>query len=118
MPPSLHAGALQPLEQWPSEHRDAWCAWLRRYSARVAADGRPTEERRAEGTVTNPTYGLRDSMALEAYEAAAKGDYSVVRELHAVLLRPYEDQGEEVDERWAQKTPQWARKRLGVEFMS
>ena len=53
------------------------------------------------------------------------------------MLRPYEDQGVQVDERWAkliaadclphcmqvderwaQKTPQWARKRLGVEFMS
>ena len=98
----MHAGALQPLEQWPSEHRDAWRAWLRRYSARVAADGRPTEERRAEMTQANPKYILRNSMALEAYEAAAKGDYSVVRELHAVLLRPYEDQGVQVDERWAQ----------------
>ena len=53
-------------------------------------------------TQANPKYILRNSMALEAYEAAAKGDYSVVRELHAVLLRPYEDQGVQVDKRWAQ----------------
>ena len=68
----------------------------------MAADGRTTEERWAEMRQANPKYILRNSMALEAYEAAAKGDYSVVRELHAVLLRPYEDQGVQVDKRWAQ----------------
>ena len=38
-------------------------------------------------------------MAKEAYDAAEGGDFSVVRELHSLLLRPYEDQGA-AHERW------------------
>ena len=54
-------------------------------------------------------------MAKEAYDAAERGDFSVVRELHALLSRPYEDQGA-AQERWARPTPQWGK--AGLTFMS
>ena len=53
-----------------------------------------------------------------AYEGAARGDPSVARELHAVLAKPYDEQGAAEEERWAQPTPRWARDRPGLHVMS
>ena len=63
-------------------------------------------------------YILRNTMAAEAYEGASRGDFSLVREVHALLGRPYDEQGEEADERWAQPTPRWARGQAGLAYMS
>ena len=114
--------------------------------------------------LANPRYILRNWMAAEAYEAAERGDFGPVREVHKLLCNPYEEQvtragleqtydaapiqptrpesthpptqppthlhnprppicpsteqAGSVDERWAQPTPQWARERPGVAFMS
>ena len=66
----------------------------------------------------NPKYILRNWMAAEAYEAASRGDFDVLKELHELLQRPYDEQGSEADARWAQVTPQWARDRAGLAWMS
>jgi len=89
-----------------------------RYCARVALEGRPPAERRAEMERANPKYILRNTMALEAYEAAARGDYSVAEEVRRLLCRPYDEQGSEADARWATPTPQWARTMPGLHTMS
>ena len=68
--------------------------------------------------LANPKYILRNWMAAEAHEAASRGDFTVVNDLHKVLCNPYEDQGAEANERWAQTTPVWARERAGLAFMS
>ena len=59
-----------------------------------------------------------DWMAAQAYDAAALGDFSVVRELQEVLSRPYDEQGAEVDSRWAQVTPVEARDKMGLTYMT
>ena len=40
----------------------------------------------------NPKYILRNWMAAEAYEAAERGDFGPVREVHQLLCNPYEEQ--------------------------
>lgn len=57
-------------------------------------------------------------MAAEAYEAANRGDFTIVNDLQALLRKPYEEQGDEADARYAAVTPQWARERAGLAFMS
>ena len=57
-------------------------------------------------------------MAAQAYDAAALGDFSVVRELQEVLSKPYDEQGAEVDSRWAQVTPVEARDKMGLTYMT
>ena len=46
------------------------------------------------------------------------GDYSKLRELLAILSKPYEEQTEEITKEWYMKTPPWAKKLPGVSFMS
>ena len=114
----LRGAALEDPSGWPSEHTEAWASWAAKYYARVASDARPAAERAEEMALANPKYILRNWMAAEAHEAASRGDFSIVRELHALLRKPYEDQGDEANERWAQTTPVWARERAGLAFMS
>ena len=110
--------ALEPVEGWPEEHRTEWIGWAKRYGKRVATEALPSDDRAEMMRLANPKFILRNSMAVEAYEAAARGDYTVVRELHRVLSKPYDEQGDEEEERWAQLTPQWARGRPGITYMS
>ena len=92
---SLVAGgaALQDTREWAAEQRAEWAAWARQYWARVRKEQMEAGERVASMKLANPKYILRNWMAAEAYEAAALGDYSTIRELQRVLSRPYDDQG-------------------------
>ena len=113
----LQPAALDSVESWPKRHVEAWEDWTARYWRRVAVEARGSE-RREEMARANPKFIMRNWMAKLAYEAAAEGDYSLVRELQAVLSEPYEEQGDEVTAKWAQTTPTWAREAAGLAFMS
>lgn len=102
------------------------------------SEGEDSEAVRQGMNRVNPKYVLRNWMATLAYEKydstlprshssciltlttysfylkilfdrAQEGDYSVIEELHELLLRPYEEQSPELAARWYQKTPSWAR---------
>ena len=113
----LQPAALDGLDTWPAAHVREWEAWALRYWSLVRAEARGPQ--RTQGmAATNPKYILRNWMAAEAYEAAEKGDYSVVRELQAVLGTPYAEQDAATEARWAQVTPRWARQKAGLAFMT
>lgn len=114
----LQPAALQGVYDWPVDHQGAWRDWFRRYWQKVDNEGRPFADRIACMKAANPKFILRNWMAAEAYEAAASGNYDVVRELHDLLSRPYDEQEGEADARWSGVTPQWARERPGIAFMS
>lgn len=86
---------------------DLWAAWMRRYRERVAADsGMSDAERVKVMNGTNPVFILRNYMAQEAIDAANKGDFSLVNDLHDLLCNPYETN--EKFERYTQEPPAWA----------
>ncbi len=82
-------------------------AWSERYLNRVANEGRSAGERRAQMLAANPRYILRNYLAQQAIEAAEQGDYDPVRELHAVLSRPFDEQPGK--ERFAERPPEWGK---------
>ena len=90
--------------QWPADHLAEWTAWAERYTARLDKEARPAAERRAEMELANPKYILRNWMAAEAYEAAERGDFGPVREVHKLLCNPYEDSADEMDAKARNKT--------------
>ncbi len=91
-------------------------AWLRRWIARVQADGTPDELRRARMHATNPKYVLRNYLAQQAIDAAEQGDFASLHTLMAVLQRPYDEQPEH--DALATKRPEWARHRVGCSMLS
>ncbi|UUQ67139.1 YdiU family protein [Pseudomonas fuscovaginae UPB0736] len=83
-------------------------AWAEHYTARVAREPDQDEARRTTRMhAVNPLYILRNYLAQRAIEAAEKGDYAEVRQLHAVLSRPFEEQpGMEA---YAERPPEWGK---------
>jgi len=55
---------------------------------------------------------------LNYFNRAEDGDYSVVHEIARVLENPYDEQSDEINNKWFQKTPQWATDMPGCTFMS
>lgn len=82
-------------------------AWAAEYCARVAREGGSAEERRARMHAVNPRYSLRNYLAQQVIEAAEAGDFAPLRELHAVLGRPFEEQPGK--ERYTERPPEWGR---------
>ncbi len=66
--------------------------------------------------LTNPLYVPRNYLAQLAIDDAEKGEYEFLNQWMAVLQNPYtEQQGQE---RFAEKRPDWARRRTGCSMLS
>ena len=89
--------------------------WGQAYRERAARKGDDQNARRARMHAVNPLYLLRNYLAQQAIEAAERGDYGPVRELHAVLSRPFEEQPGM--QRYTERPPEWG-KRLEISCSS
>jgi uncharacterized protein YdiU (UPF0061 family) len=110
---------LEPLNPAFYEERathDRLVAWLRRYAARVAAQGEPAEARRSRMNAVNPKYVFRNYLAQQAIDALEAGDASVLERLTAVLQRPYDEQPAFAE--YAARRPEWARHKAGCSALS
>lgn len=88
--------------------REAFDQWGQALLARLARE--PAEApayRRQRMHSVNPLYLLRNYLAQQAIEAAEQGDYGLVRQLHTVLTRPFDEQPGQ--ERFAQRAPDWGK---------
>ena len=85
----------------------AFDAWAESYCARVASEGGSQDERRTRMHAANPLYVLRNYLAQHAIEAAERGEYAPVRELHAVLSQPFDEQSGM--KRYAERPPAWGK---------
>ena len=65
----------------------------------------------------SPKYVPREWMLIDAYEAANKGDHSLVEELYRVFEKPFDEQPE-FEAKYYKKAPQAAFSRGGCAFMS
>lgn len=81
--------------------------WATTYRQRTETEGGSQAERKARMHRANPRYVLRNYLAQNAIDAAERGDYAPVRELHAVLSRPFDEQAG--FERYAERPPEWGK---------
>jgi uncharacterized protein YdiU (UPF0061 family) len=64
----------------------------------------------------NPKYVFRNYLAVQAIDALAQGDASLLERLMHVLQRPYDEQPQH--DELAQRRPEWARERPGASALS
>jgi len=111
---------LQPSFYRPEQLTEDYLAnltgWLRQYQLRIRQEARPDERRRQQMDAANPKYVLRNYLAQSAIDQAEQGDFGMVKELLAVLRRPYDEQPGR--EKYAEKRPDWARRRAGCSMLS
>jgi len=104
-PDKLADGHLQQMAVWLRELIQAW-----------RASGQKEVERMGAMNLSNPKYVLRNYLAQQAIDLAEGGNYSMIRDLQAVLKRPYDEQPDKED--YASKRPDWARNRAGCSMLS
>lgn len=88
----------------PKELLEKWEAWLDLWRSALSNELELTaiSEKMKQ---TNPKYTWREWFIVPAYREAEKGNYTLIRELQAVLNRPYDEQTKEVEEKYYQLRP-------------
>jgi len=108
--------AFYKPEEIENEHKEYWLNWFENYIERIQDETLNDAERQEKMNLVNPKYVLRNYMAQLAIDAADKGDYSLIEELHQLLKEPYAEQ--KTLERWYAKRPEWARHKIGCSMLS
>lgn len=100
--------AAEPLyETEPERMEKLWSDWLSKWKSLLGNSdpSRSLEEVSRQMKSVNPKYTLREWLVAPAYQQAAAGDYSLVRELQTVITQPYGEQSDEVEEKYYRIKP-------------
>ncbi|MEM7647855.1 MAG: protein adenylyltransferase SelO family protein [Cyanobacteria bacterium P01_A01_bin.70] len=81
------------------QFEDQWQSWLKSWRDLVIKEDNLAEIS-TKMKQTNPKYAWREWLIVPAYQQAMKGDYTLVKELQAVLSYPYDEQSQEVEDKY------------------
>lgn len=96
-----------------SRWRDWHANWLQQLNS-----SRSKKDISSQMKQLNPKYCLREWLLAPAYQQAAQGDYSLIRELQDVMAKPYDEQSDEIEEKYYRLKPQEFASLGGVSHMS
>ncbi len=91
-----------------------WSEWLTKWTSLINGAGtadanavplRSHEAISSQMKLVNPKYSLREWFVVPAYQQAAAGDYSLIRELQEVMTQPYAEQSKDVEEKYYRLKP-------------
>lgn len=90
-----------------------WSAWLKKWQLLIGisntdANTTPPRSRKEiskQMKSVNPKYSLQEWFVVPAYQQAAKGDYSLLRELQEIMTQPYAEQSKDVEEKYYRLKP-------------
>ena len=118
--PEVVLAKLEKAFYKPEELRETikaqWVSWIKSYTERLTLETVEDIYREKIMKQANPKYVLRNYMAQLAIDAADKGDYTIIEELHELLKKPYDEQPQ--NEKWFAKRPEWARHKVGCSMLS
>ncbi|OEY67571.1 protein adenylyltransferase SelO [Marinobacter sp. X15-166B] len=87
----------------PEGMNKRWSEWLTKWKLLTQHGCRETLSRQMK--LVNPKYSLRDWLVVPAYQQAASGNYSSIRELQQVMTQPYAEQGKDMEEKYYRVKP-------------
>ena len=89
-----------------------WEAWLQSWRERIGKDTETQDDVASAIATTaenmrkaNPKFTWREWLIVPAYKAAEKGDYTQIHELQKILTAPYDEQSEEIENKYYQLRP-------------
>lgn len=110
---SLLPGNIEPLKKsfYPSQAyrahseklNERWSTWLAKWHSLIPVDNR--EQLSSQMKQVNPKYSLKDWYVVPAYQQAAAGDYTLLRELQSVMTQPYAEQSEDIEQKYYRLKP-------------
>lgn len=96
----------------PEQIEKRWAEWLENWKSLIgcttdvgASPSRSREEVSRQMKLVNPKYSLREWLVVPAYQQAAEGNYSLLRELQEVMTQPYAEQSRDVEEKYYKLKP-------------
>ena len=115
----LEGGDASPFyEPLTSQERKDWTAWIQQWREILKATKRPANEVYEQMKKSNPKFVLREWILVEAYSAAATGDFSMVKDLHELCKNPYDEGTSEQASRYYRRAPESSQAKGGTAFMS
>ncbi len=116
---SFYGKASQQLDD-PLDKR--WQSWLKSWRELVIEGGDLAEISLTEISTkmrqTNPKYAWREWLIVPAYQQAMQGDYTLVKELQEVLSYPYDEQSQDVEDKYYRLKPKAFSNVGGVSYYS
>lgn len=101
----------------PQQRKD-WTEWIQEWREILKITKRPSEESYEQMKKNNPKFVLREWILVESYSAAARGDFSVVKELHDICKDPYSEGTPEQIAQYYRRAPEDSMAKGGTAFMS
>lgn len=90
--------------QVSEELLEKWRQWLSKWLALINTSDNLASIS-AKMKQVNPKYTWREWLVVPAYQAAYKGEYNLIHELHGVLTDPYGKQCPDIDNQYYQRKP-------------
>lgn len=113
---SFYKGVAYELDSEGMDQR--WSAWLSQWNALIDNQPGSRDELSKQMKLVNPKYSWREWLVVPAYQQAAEGDYTLVRELQEVLTQPYAEQSKQVEEKYYRLKPPAFREIGGLSHYS
>ena len=88
----------------PERLESEWNVWLQEWRSKVLEHG-SVEDISEKMKQINPKYTWREWLVVPAYQQAMEGNYELVKELQAVLSQPYDEQTQEIEEKYYRLKP-------------
>jgi uncharacterized protein YdiU (UPF0061 family) len=83
---------------------EQWQSWLQSWRDLIGNDGNLAEISK-KMKQTNPKYTWREWLVVPVYQQAMQGDYALVKELQEVLSYPYDEQSQEIEDKYYRLKP-------------
>ena len=87
-----------------------WQQWFDRWTDLVNQN--PARDKlSAQMKAVNPKYTWREWRVVPAYQQAEKGDYSLIEDLQTVFEKPYDEQSQQLEDKYYRLCPEdyhWA----------
>ena len=103
---SFYSNLAHDIE--PNEMDKRWSEWLTKWTELLNEDAsspRSNAEISKQMKLVNPKYSLREWFLVPAYQQAAAGDYSLIRELQDVMTQPYAEQSKDMEDKYYRLKP-------------
>ena len=104
---------IEPTE----EQLTQWQHWLNQWRIAINADEQQDSVSKAMKQV-NPKYTWREWLIVPAYQQAEQGNYALIKELQKVLNNPYQEQSQEVEDKYYRLRPEEFYRMGGVSHYS
>ena len=98
-----------------------WSMWFDKWKSLIHGNITSQEDREVlsrEMKLVNPKYTLREWFLVPAYQQATTRDYTLIKELQEIMIKPYDEQSKDVQEKFYRLKPSELFEIAGISHVS